>query len=74
MPRPFQSLSRPEQRANLLGRYKRIRREIEQQLRDRAAFNDLQRQRGEEGIGDDPELVALLAQLDRAEQQVRDSH
>ena len=63
---------RQRQRQILLRRSKRIRREIEQQLRDRASFNSLQKSRGQAGIGNDPELLALLACVDQQIQQIRD--
>lgn len=69
----FQRLSRPQQRANLLRRLHRIRREIEQQLTDRASYNDMRRSRGLDGIGDDPELVRALAHIDQQLRQVKDS-
>ena len=69
----FKRLSRQEQRRNLLRRLNRIRREIEQTLRDRASYNDMRASRGLEGIGDDPQLVRMLAEVDQEIKEVRDS-
>lgn len=70
---PFHKLSRPEQRRNLLRRLGATRREIEQYLRDLAAFNDIQRSRGAQKLPDDPEMVALLANIDQRIQQMKDA-
>lgn len=68
----FKKLSRPQQRRNLLWRFNRLRRAIEQQLADRESYNDARASRGLEGIGGDPELVRVLADTDQKIQQVRE--